>query len=109
MSGKRTDGHAMARCPGVVNAASHLWRGQSEAEHGDRSTRVVPFRHARPPLPGFATLGPRLGTARFDQGAGPSRTSVSAYSDPLTVPATRALYLARSLTDGSRHPGPFLR
>jgi hypothetical protein len=40
--------------PGVVNAVSHLW--QVSLRPGAGSTRVVPFRHAHPPLSGSTTL-----------------------------------------------------
>jgi hypothetical protein len=52
--------------PGVVNATSHLWWVSMGPSAG--STRVVPFRHAQPPLLGFATPDPGLGVAVFDRG-----------------------------------------
>jgi hypothetical protein len=77
MSAMRPDGFVgheweADRCPrcgsmlGMVNVANLLW--QVSPRPGTRSTRVVPFLHARPPLLGSATPGPRLGATRFDRG-----------------------------------------
>jgi hypothetical protein len=52
--------------PGVVNAASHLWRDSPGPGVG--STRVVPFRHAHPPLSGSAKPDLDLDAAGFDRG-----------------------------------------
>jgi hypothetical protein len=51
---------------GVVNAASHLWRVTPGPSAG--CTRVVPFRHAHPPLSGSAMASPGLGVAGLDPG-----------------------------------------
>jgi hypothetical protein len=51
--------------PDAFNATSHLWRVSPGP--GPESTRMVPFRHARPPLSGSAMPNPRLGAAGFDQ------------------------------------------
>jgi hypothetical protein len=50
--------------PIVVNAASLLW--WVNPGPGAGSTRVVLFRHTRPPLSGSATPGPELGVVGFD-------------------------------------------
>jgi hypothetical protein len=50
--------------PGTVNAASYLWRVGLGSRVG--STRVVLFRHTRPPLSGFARPDSRLGAAGRD-------------------------------------------
>jgi hypothetical protein len=52
--------------PDVVNVASHLWWVRPGLGAG--STRVVPFRHIRPPLSGSATPNPGLDATRFDLG-----------------------------------------
>jgi hypothetical protein len=44
--------------PSMVNAASHLWR--VSLGPGTGSTRVLPFRHAHPPLSG--SIMPALGS-----------------------------------------------
>jgi hypothetical protein len=61
ISGKQTDDHeweadrrpAVARCQAWLNAVGYLW--QVSLGLGKGFTRVVPFRHARPPLLGSAT------------------------------------------------------
>jgi hypothetical protein len=52
--------------PSMVNAASHLWR--VSLGPGTGSTRVLPFRHAHPPLSGSIIPGPGLGATGFDRG-----------------------------------------
>jgi hypothetical protein len=47
-------------------AASHLWRASPGPGVG--STRVVPFRHTRPPLLGYTTSDLGLGVMGFDRG-----------------------------------------
>jgi hypothetical protein len=60
------------RCPccgsvlGMVNVVSHLWRVIPGLGAG--STRVVAFRHTRPPSSGSVTLDPRLSATGFDPG-----------------------------------------
>jgi hypothetical protein len=57
---------AMARCRVWLNAVGYLWRVSRLPGMG--STRVVPFRHARAPSLGSATLKLGLGAMRFDRG-----------------------------------------
>jgi hypothetical protein len=56
----------VARCQALLNAIGYLLRVSLGL--GTRSTRVVPFRHARPPLSGSATPDPGLGVVGFDRG-----------------------------------------
>jgi hypothetical protein len=56
----------VARCQTWLNVISYLWR--FSLGPGVRSTRVVPFQHARPPLLGSATSDPMLGVTGFNQG-----------------------------------------
>jgi hypothetical protein len=75
---------------GMVNATSHLWRVSSGPCVG--STRVVPFRHARPPVAVFAHARPLALCQEFRLGAGPSRVGTPASSDRLTGPSDQGLF-----------------
>jgi hypothetical protein len=57
---------AMARSQAWLNAVSYLWRVSLGSSVG--STRVVPFRHVRPPLSCSAMPHPVLSVAGFDWG-----------------------------------------
>jgi hypothetical protein len=66
MSGKRTDARTVAWCLVWSNVVDYLWRVSLGLYVG--STRVVPFRHAWPPLSGFTMPDFGLGAVGFDRG-----------------------------------------
>jgi hypothetical protein len=87
---------------GVVNATSYLRWVSLGPEAG--STRVVPLRHARPPL-GSTTSDPSLGATGFDRGRVLSRLTYPPLSADQRALAARALSLVHSLTGGSQGSG----
>lgn len=54
----------VARCHVWLNVVDYLWRVSLGSSAG--FIRVVPFRHARPPLSGSTMPDPGLGATRFD-------------------------------------------
>jgi hypothetical protein len=97
----------VARCQALLNAIDYLWRVSLGPV--TRSTRVVPFRHARPPLSGSATPDLGLGAVGFDRGRVLSGLTHPPLPTNWQALATRSPSPVCSLTGGPGDRGSFPR